>query len=134
MNEWGQTPFVPIYLLFIPIIPPIAPASILPTIIIIEYKLIEKSLSTILDSKYIKTIYINPINAPFTIPFFFILVILKLLPISILTAVIIIITVGIAVSGTPVLLSIIANIISATIVIIIDTKLPFAIIFMLFFS
>ena len=54
MNEWVQTPFVPIYFLFIPIIPPIAPAKMLPITITIEYKFIEKSFSTILDNKYIK--------------------------------------------------------------------------------
>lgn len=66
-------------------------------------------ICTILEIKYILNIYISPIIPPFNIPFFFILIVLILLPISILTIVEIIITTGITLSAIFVYVSIIEN-------------------------
>ena len=92
----------------------------------------EKFPSIILDKKYINKIYINPTIAPFSNPFFLILFILKLLPINILIAVIIIVTVGIVFSDKLVLLKSIANIINPIMLTIIEIALPISIFFILF--
>ena len=89
------------HFLFTPMIPPKIPKAIPIAIIIILCKFNPNLQFRILEIKYIVSMYIPPIKAPLSKPFFLILIFPIELPIKILIAVITIITGFITVSLIP---------------------------------
>lgn len=111
--------------IFTPIIPPKIPKAIPVIIIITDCIVKENCILNILENRYSKMMYTPPIIAPLISPFFLIFTLLILLPISILSAVIIIIVGLIIFSETFVYVNTIDKINKKINVIIKDIPKPF---------